>query len=100
MQSWFAAHPGGQFTLAQPDGAPLNVDLMDHRFAAAVRGTTFAVMRGWHVLRHSFASVLASKGVDQRIINAFMGHSSEQMAARYRHLIPATTKSAIMMLMS
>jgi integrase len=98
MQAWFAAHPGGQHALAQPDGSPLNADLMDHRFDAAVRGTKFAVMRGFHVLRHSFASVLASKGVDQRIINSFMGHSSEQMASRYRHLIPAATRSAILRL--
>jgi integrase len=100
MKAWFARHPGGQFTLAQDDGTPLNVDLMDHRFEAALRGTTWAAVRGFHVLRHSFASVLASKGVDQRIINAFMGHQTDAMAARYRHLFPQTLRSAILELTS
>jgi integrase len=96
MKAWFSRHPGGQFTLAQDDGAPLNVELMDHRFEAALRGTEWSAVRGFHVLRHSFASVLASKGVDQRIINAFMGHQTDTMAARYRHLFPQTLRSAIL----
>jgi len=33
---------------------------MDHRFDAAVRATKFAVVRGFHMLRHSFASVLSA----------------------------------------
>jgi integrase len=37
MKAWFAAHSGGQHTLAQPDGPPVNIDLMDHRLGAAVR---------------------------------------------------------------
>jgi integrase len=100
MRAWFGRHPGGQFTLAQADGSSLNPDLMDNRFDAVVRGTKFAAMRGYHVLRHSFASILASKGVDQRIINSFMGHSTAEMARRYQHLIPATTRSAILLLTS
>jgi integrase len=100
MNRWFSRHPGGQFTLAQDNGAPLNVDLMDHRFGAALRDTKWSVVRGFHVLRHSFASVLASKGVDQRIINTFMGHQTDAMAARYRHLFPQTLRSAILELTS
>ena len=100
MKSWFKWHPGGQSTLAQPDGSPLNVDIMDHRFRTALRGSRWSVVRGFHVLRHSFASVLASKGVDQRVINAFMGHQTDQMAARYRHLFPQTLRSAILELTS
>lgn len=100
MKEWHSRHPGGQFTLALDDGMPLNVDLMDHRFEAALRGTQWSVLRGFHVLRHSFASVLASKGVDQRVINAFMGHQTDTMAARYRHLFPQALRSAILELTS
>jgi integrase len=100
MRGWFRQHPGGQFTLARPDGAPLNVDLADQRFQMAVRGTRFEAMKGFHVLRHSFCSVLASKGVDQRIINSFVGHQDERTAARYRHLIPNKLRSAILELTS
>ena len=98
MQDWFGRHPGGQYTLAGQDGAPQRPHEATARFEAAVRGTEWEVMRGVHVLRDSFASCLASAGVDQRIINGFMGHESDQMAARYRHLFPATRRSAILAL--
>ena len=39
--------------------------------------------------RHSFASNLAAASVDQRIIDEWMGHQTEeQMRTRYRHLFP------------
>jgi integrase len=98
MRDWFGRHPGGQFTLARDDGSPLDPDLMDRRFEMAVKGTEWAAMRGFHVLRHSFASALAAAGVDQRIIDAFMGHRTEEMARRYRHLRPDTLKDAILAL--
>jgi integrase len=98
MKDWFSRHPGGPYTLARDDGSPLNVDVMDTRFEAAVRGTGWAVMKGFHVLRHSFASALAAAGVDQRIINSFMGHQTEEMARRYQHLRPDRLKDAILAL--
>ena len=98
MGAWFASHPGGQHAIVKDDGTPLRPDEASRRFDAAVRGTEWSVMRGLHVLRHSFASCLASAGVDQRVIDAFMGHQSEAMAARYRHLFPKTRKSAILSL--
>ena len=45
--------------------------------------------------RHSFASNLAAAGVDQRVIDEFMGHQTEPMRKRYRHLFPKTRRSAI-----
>ncbi len=95
MKDWFARHPGGQYALARDDGSPLDVDVMDNRFETTVRGTNWAVMRGFHVLRHSFASALAAAGVDQRVIDAFMGHQTEEMARRYQHLRPDELRDAI-----
>ena len=31
-------------------------------------------LKGWHVFRYSFISALASKGVDQRVIDDLVGH--------------------------
>ena len=98
MKEWFARHPGGQYALPRDDGSPLDVDVMDNRFEAAVRGTDWASMKGFHVLRHSFASALAAAGVDQRVIDAFMGHQTEEMARRYQHLRPDKLKDAILSL--
>jgi site-specific recombinase XerD len=36
--------------------------------------------------RHSVASYLAAAGVDQRIIDDILGHQSQEMQRRYRHL--------------
>ena len=53
-----------------------------------------------HTFRHSFASILAMKGVDQRIIDAMMGHQTEEMRARYQHLFPKAKQRAIDELLS
>jgi site-specific recombinase XerD len=53
------------------------------------------VVRGYHILRHSFVSAVASKGVDQRIIDEIVGHQSEEQRRRYRHLYPTTIKHAV-----
>jgi integrase len=63
-------------------------------FHRAVKGCKWQ-LRGWHVLRHSFISALASEGVDQRIIDDFVGHQTEEQRRRYRHLYPSTTHEAI-----
>jgi integrase len=67
---------------------PLTVDDAGWQFVLSVRGTKWSVLRGWHVLRHSFVSNLAAKGVDQRFIDEFVGHSTEAQRRRYRHLFP------------
>ncbi len=52
-------------------------------------------LRGYHVLRHSFISALANKGVDQRIIDDIVGHQTESMRRRYRHLYPEVKANAV-----
>ena len=66
----------------------------DH-FRRTVAGSKWENMRGYHTLRHSFISALASEGVDQRIIDEIVGHQSEQQRKRYRHLYPKVMKEAI-----
>jgi integrase len=53
------------------------------------------VLLGWHVLRHSFISACASKGIDQRIVDAWVGHATETQRVRYRHLYPGVQQTAI-----
>ena len=47
----------------------------------AVDGSKWQVLLGWHVLRHSFASNCAAKGVDQRLIDEWMGHQTRNCPA-------------------
>jgi integrase len=58
-------------------------------------GSKWKVLKGYHVLRHSFVSCLAAAGVDQRIIDEFVGHLSQEQRRRYRHLVPDVKQQAI-----
>ena len=58
-------------------------------------GPKWEVVRARHVLRHSFISACASRGVDQRPIDERVGHTTEEMRRRYRHLYPSVQREAI-----
>jgi len=60
-----------------------------------LKGSKWSRIRGFHVFRHSFASNLAAVGVDQRVIDEWMGHQTEAMRKRYRHLLPDQRRKAI-----
>ena len=66
----------------------------DH-FKRTLANSKWAKLRGFHVFRHSFASNLAAAGVDQRIIDKWMGHQTEEMRKRYQHLFPDQQRQAI-----
>lgn len=95
LTAWLAAHPGGQYLLCDVDGSPLTVDQSNHHFAQTLAGTKWVKVRGFHVFRHSFCSNLARQAVDQRVIDAYLGHQTEDMRKRYRHLFPRERKKAI-----
>jgi integrase len=96
MQEWIGRHPGGQFTLCQEDGSPVSIHLASAHFKRTLAGSkTWQTIPGFHTFRHSFASILAMRGVDQRVIDAFMGHQTAEMRARYQHLFPASRRRAI-----
>ena len=98
MQAWFDCHPGGRYTLCagEPDDVhQLNVDQANGYFKRTVAKTDWHRVRGFHVFRHSFASNLAARNVDQRMIDVWMGHQTEEMRRRYRHLFPEQQRSAI-----
>lgn len=105
MRDWFDEHPGGQFTICDdPAEIPAGLDedalgmskyKAQHHFKKTLARTEWDCVRGFHVFRHSFASNLAAAGVDQRIIDEWMGHQTEEMRRRYRHLFPQQRRSAI-----
>src|SRR5205823_14724428 len=79
---------------AQPPGQLSRTEASDH-FNRTLAGTRWENLAGWHCLRHSFVSNCAAAGVDQRLIDAWVGHTTEEMRRRYRHLIPSVEHAAI-----
>ncbi len=106
MTEWINQHPGGAQTFCQPPGiirsktvrtepTPVTRDEAHDHFKRTLKGSKWEILRGWHIFRHSFISLLASKGVDQRLIDSFVGHTTEEMRRRYRHLYPSVQQSVM-----
>ena len=104
MQEWFAQHPGGQYAICEPVkimrgktrevGVPLTRSEAHDHFKR-----TLADQVGQDPRFSCFPPLvrinLAAAGVDQRIIDEWMGHQTEEMRKRYRHLFPDQQQNAI-----
>ncbi len=86
---------GGPSRCFSQDGEPISKDEMNHYFEKAIRGTKYCQLVGWHCLRHFFCSNCAAKGIDQGIIDAWVGPTTDEMCRRYRHLFPSSEKAAM-----
>jgi integrase len=102
MQKWFdEEHPGGPWSFAQFDSfiddepLPIKPDQAHSHYQLTLKGSRWEKVQGWHCLRHSFISNLACSGIDQRIIDEFVAHCTEEMRRRYRHLFPDVKHAAI-----
>ena len=63
-------------------------DKADRLFEKLVKGTDFERLDGYHALRHSFISILASQGKTWDQIAAFVGHMDHRTTQRYIHFMP------------
>jgi integrase len=61
----------------------------------SLAGSAWSVVKGWHSLRHAFIGICASSGIDQRFIDEWVGHQTEEQRRRYRHLAPSVQKAAL-----
>jgi integrase len=106
LADWLAQHPGGQQVFAQTaqvlrskkkraEPTPVTRDEAHDHLKRTLAGGKWSVLRGFHVLRHSYISCLAAAGVDQRIIDDLVGHQTEEQRKRYRHLTPELKQEAV-----
>jgi integrase len=96
MRDYFTTvHPGGVFAFCSRANVMLTDGQSWKAFLTGVKGSKYHVLRGYHAFRHSFASNLAAAGVDQRVIDELMGHTTLEMQKRYRHLFPDQRRDAI-----
>jgi integrase len=94
LKDW-SADRNGRAYLFGPGDQPLSVQAVHKALVRILNKSKWSVIKGWHVLRHSFISACAAQGVDQRFIDEWVGHCSEAMRRRYRHLYPSVQKAAI-----
>lgn len=95
LRVWFENHPGGTSLFCESDQKPILPAESQRLIRRALMDSKWSVVKGWHALRHSFISNLACKNIDQRLIDEFVGHTTEEMRRRYRHLFPDIKQSAI-----
>jgi integrase len=98
LADWRSVHPGGSSSFCIQDRGrfvPISRDEANDHFQRTLAGSKWSVIRGWHCLRHSFCSNCALKAIDQRIIDSWVGHSTESMRRRYRHLFPNQESAAL-----
>lgn len=106
LEVWLKKHPGSSHLICTPPNflksrtkseapEPLTKDQATDFFQRTLANSKWKVIKGFHTLRHSFASICAMKGLPQSIIDSWMGHQTEEMRARYRHLFPEETNEAM-----
>jgi integrase len=72
----------------RPGLLPITEEEAHYHLKQTLKGSEWEVVKGYHVLRHGFLSACASRGIDQRYIDEWAGHSTEEQRRRYRHLAP------------
>jgi integrase len=105
LRHWLAVHPGGQHLFCQAavirskthreEPIPVTRDEAHDHLRRTLAGSAWSVLRGWHTLRHSFASNCAKAGVAQGVVQEWMGHQTEEMVKRYRHFFPDQQREGI-----
>jgi site-specific recombinase XerD len=80
------------------DGQPLTEGKMKQPLRRALQRAGISREEGrigWHDLRHTYASHLATRGVPLKVIQELMGHITIEMTERYAHLSPDTRREAV-----
>jgi site-specific recombinase XerD len=80
--------------LAAADKGPIAVCSIQGAFQAALQECGILKPATVHTLRHSYATHLLEAGVDLRVIQAYLGHSSPTTTAIYTQLTQKTNDSA------
>lgn len=79
--------------LTDLDGGAVDPDALGREFAGAIRAAGVPPVR-LHDARHCAATMALAGGVDQRVVQAVLGHASGAMTASYTSVLPELTRTA------
>jgi integrase len=96
LADWMSKRAKGKTLFCKDDGKEITPREAMNYFDRALRVSKWKVLRGLHVFRHSFISAMASKGIDQRVIDDLVGHATDEQRRRYRHLYPDVKQQAVL----
>ena len=85
------------YVFTDADNEPLKGKYLEEHLNAVCKKAGLRKI-GWHTLRHTFASHLATMGVPLNAVQALLGHSNITTTMRYAHLAPSQLRKAIDML--
>lgn len=80
---WRFARPPAPYLFTARTGKPLNAEVARNALRAAAVAAGVAKRVTPHVLRHTFATHLLECGVDIRVVQVLLGHTSIRTTARY-----------------
>lgn len=83
---WLFPTPTKSGVLLSTATKPMSVSGVQRAFKAALQESGIQKDASVHTLRHSYATHLLEAGVNLRVIQAYLGHSSPQTTAIYTHL--------------
>lgn len=65
------------------------------RLLKARSASGLSKLRGWHTLRHTYASWLVQEGKSLKVVQELLGHTRISTTERYSHLAPTHLEKAV-----
>ncbi len=96
FESLTAGKVGADFVFTRQNGKQWGKNDQQRPMKAACQKANIEPMIGFHELRHTYASMLAQRGIDLLTISKLLGHADTRITSKhYAHLCDTTLREAV-----